>query len=301
MAVATRLLSFTSLLLLLLSGSVAHGQISYSGRIGDSPVRMVMERPEHGDKLDAIYLYTEYDKPISLRGMTQDSVVVLHEKDEDGDTRARLMLSGFQEDPDTITGTWESTRSEKVLKVKLHRNFSLGYEEGIEWKERRYILQDATLGDWYFMLGVAKEEGRSLIRTREVKIYEQKSDSLIQAVDVDGELIGLNSVRVKDYNFDGHEDFSVFEKSYAGPNVTRVYFLYNPENGTFRRKNLPGTSLSFFPEKELFQSRNQSQAGCMITVSKYTFRGMEVELLEESCYVCNDEGERVERKMKACE
>ncbi len=261
---------------------------------------MVLDSWEYED-VNAIYAYTKYDKPISLRGTSQDSLVVLREEGDDGDIRARLVLSGFQSSPDTITGTWEQVDGTKALSVELHRNFSLDYEERVGWEERRYILQGATLGDWYFMLGVAKEKDKSFVQTRSVRIREQKSDSLIQTVDVDGQLLGLESIEVKDYSFDGHEDFSVFERSYAGPNVSRLYFLYNSETGTFQKKDLPGTSLTFLPEKEVFRSRNQSQAGCMITVSKYTFREMDVQLLEESCYVCNDEGERVEREMGACE
>jgi hypothetical protein len=310
MNITTRFLfSFASLLLLQLAGSVAHGQTSYSGRIGDNPVRMVLERSEHGDKeASAIYAYTEYDKPISLEGTNRDSVVVLREKNDDGDVRARLTLSGFQSSPDTITGTWTRVQGPKELSIELSRNFSLDLAEEVDWGERenihwpeRYILQSATLKGRYFMLGVSKEKGESYPTTTGVKIYERGSDQLVQKIDLSGEFRSLNNIEVQDYNFDGHEDFSVFEQQYAGPNVTRIYFLYDSENDIFREKDLPGTSLTFIPEKELFQSRNQSQAGCMVTVSKYTFRGMEVELLEESCYVCNDEGKRVKREMEACE
>jgi hypothetical protein len=199
-------------------------------------------------------------------------------------------------------------RGKKELSVELHRNFSLELADEVDWDERenihwpeRHILQSATLEDRYFMLGVSKEKGESYPTTTGVKIYEQGSDQLVQEIDLSGEFRGLNKIEVQDYNFDGHEDFSVFDQQYAGPNVTRTYLFCNPETEIFREKDLPGTSLTFIPEKELFRSRNQSQAGCMVTVSKYTFRGMEVELLEESCYVCNDEGERVKRDMAACE
>ncbi len=73
--------------------------------------------------------------------------------------------------------------------------------------------------------------------------------------------MGLENITVDDYNFDGIQDFSVFETSYAGPNTSSLYFLYDLKSKKFFKSDFNGVSLEFdMKKKEIFEL-NQCCAG----------------------------------------
>src|SRR5690606_15009251 len=104
----------------------------------------------------------------------------------------------------------------KQFEITLTKIFDINYGENIEWKERE-IIQPVSLEDKYFKLVISKENDNFYANVTGVRIYEKKTDKLIQEIDLECELWELDNIKVEDYNFDGITDFSVFEQSYAGP------------------------------------------------------------------------------------
>ncbi len=79
-------------------------------------------------------------------------------------------------------------------------------------------MQPHSINNHYFKLLITKKEEED-IRVVGVRVYEKQTDRLIQELELDCQFWGLNNISVGDYNFDGVDDFSVFESSYAGPIV----------------------------------------------------------------------------------
>ena len=107
------------------------------------------------------------------------------------------------------------------------------------------FIQGDALPDRYFKVAVKGD------RAVAVKVFEKKTDRLLQTIDVDTQQRGADGVSVGDYNFDGVQDFSIFESSYAGPNTSSLYYLYDPAKKHFFNSGWEGTSFEFDAEKEI--------------------------------------------------
>ncbi len=113
--------------------------------------------------------------------------------------------------------------------------------------------------------------------------------------------MGINSISIGDFNFDGNPDFSLFEQSYAGPNTTSLYFLYDPKTHKYFNSGWEGVSLDFdFVAKKVFE-RNSCCAGRTQTTATYKVVQNKLILIEEHCYTWDEKTEElVERKMDEC-
>src|SRR5690606_29636121 len=121
------------------------------------------------------------------------------------------------------------------------------------------------------------------IEVKGVRIYEKNTDRLIQDLELDCQFWGLDNISVFDYNFDGMGDFSVFERSYAGPNTSRLYILRDPNSEKYLISEISGTSLEFDIEKKLIYEHNQCCAGSSHMNATYKLNDNKMVLIERRC------------------
>ncbi len=231
-----------TLTLLLLSFN-AFGQASYSGFIDQYPIELVTNIYSDG-YASAFYAYSNYDEPIVINGEPKQGKLTLNEKRQQRKNKAILIFENFDTKRNQVEGTWKDLNSNKQFKIRLTKNFNIDSGESIEWTNRE-IIQSSSLKDKYFKLLISKAKGDFYATVTGVKIFEKRTDKLVQQIDLACQLQGLNNIGVGDYNFDNIEDFSVFQQSFAGPNTSSLYFLYNPKSNQYFDSGFSGVSLEF--------------------------------------------------------
>ncbi|ANE52298.1 XAC2610-related protein [Flavisolibacter tropicus] len=288
------------LLTILLASYNLLGQTSYTGYIDKYPIELVANIFSDGD-IRAIYAYSNFDEPIVINGKLLQGRLTLFEKDKMGNNKATLTFENFNTQSDKLEGNWTDLGTGKQLKISLTKSFAIDQGNNIEWKDRE-LLQPVSLGDNYFKLIVSKAKDEFYARVTGIKILEKKTDRLIQQIDLECQLMGLNNVNVDDYNFDGIDDFSVFESSYAGPNTSSLYFLYNRKTGKYFDSGFSGTSLEFDSKAKRIYERNQCCAGASVTTAEYKVVNNKMVLLKERCFKWDEKKqELVERNIKDCQ
>jgi hypothetical protein len=288
------------LLILILTSFKLYSQTNYAGFIDKYPIELVTNIYSDGDAR-AVYAYSNFDEPIVINGNLQKNKLSLFEKDKSGKTKATLVFDNFEAKNQNLEGYWTDLQTGKQLKISLTKMFDIDYGDSVEWTDRE-ILQPVSLGDKYFKLMVSKTNGEFYAKVIGVKILEKKTDRLVQKIDLDCQLRGLDNVNIGDYNFDGITDFSVFEASYAGPNTSRLYFLFDKRTSKYFDSGFSGTSLEFDGKaKRIFES-NQCCAGTVVTTAEYKVVNNKMVLVKQHCYKWDDKKqELVERKMKDCQ
>lgn len=271
-------------ILFLLATAFVSAQISYKGFIDKYPIEFVTDIYSDGQGT-AIYAYSNYDTPIVLNAKLNGNTLVFIEKDKNDKETAKLSFENYSSESDQLNGIWKDLNSGKELKISLIKEFDLNYNNGEEWIERE-ILQPVSLKDKYFKLVILKEKGSSTVSG--IKIIEKKTDKLIQKVDIECQLWGLHNINVGDYNFDGFEEFSVFESSYAGPNTSRIYFLYNPKTGKYFESGFSGTSLEFDNKTKRIYEHNQCCAGRSVERTEYKVVNNKMVLIKKTCMEYDD-------------
>lgn len=276
----------------LLAAGNMFGQASYSGFVGESPVTMVTNIYSDGVG-NATYVYDKFDEPIRLDGKVVKKNLVLTEKDAKNLTRATLTFNNYDAKSAELKGVWKDAKTGKTLDIKLKKDFETDY--GASEAEGEFIQADA-LTDKYFKVAVKGE------RAVAVKIFEKKTDRLMQTIDVDTQQRGADGVSVDDYNFDGIKDFSLFESSFAGPNTSSLYYLYDSTKKQFFNSNWEGVSFEFDEKKKLVSSTNSCCGGTSITTATYRVVKNKLVLVSETCMQYDEKkGDLVKRPMKACQ
>ncbi|MFN3851105.1 MAG: XAC2610-related protein [Spirosomataceae bacterium] len=269
------------LLTLFLTSINLFGQTNYFGFIDKYPIELVTDIFSDGDAR-AIYAYSNHDEPIVINGVLKQRKLTLYEKDSNGKNKATLTFDNFDTKSNQLEGVWKDLNSNKQLKISLTKAFDIDSGENIEWTPRE-IIQPVSLKDKYFKLIVSKAKDNFHANVTGVKILEKKTDKLIQQIDLECQLWGLNNVSVEDYNFDGIDDFSVFEQSYAGPNTSSLYFLFNPVSGKYFKSSFEGTSLEFDQKTKRIYEHNQCCAGRSHTNSEYKVVNNKMVLIKKTC------------------
>lgn len=283
---------------LLFTFSQMNAQTVYTGSIGDYPIEMVIYAG------DAVYSYTDFDEPISLNnGTISNGKLTFYEKETTGkkQTRAILTLDRFSEGQNTLSGIWKNIKTKNELKINLTKKYAIENGENIQWKGRE-LLQPVSAGNTYFKVVATKEKDHYYPMITSVKIFEKRTDKLLQELDVSCQLWGLNNISIDDFNFDGIDDFSVFESSYAGPNTSSIYFLYDKKTQKYYESSFSGISLEFDPVKKRVYERNQCCAGTVVTTVEYKVANNSLIPLAQHCYRWNDKKQKlVEKPMKECQ
>jgi len=275
--------------MLLLFSIAGKSQSSYSGYLGKFPITLVMYHYGNGVSL-AYYAYNNYDSPITINGNLKKGELKLFEKDKHGNNSATLVFERFEEGNQEIKGKWVNSDSSKTYKITLEKDFDISYGDNLEWTSKE-LLQSESTKEHYFKTIITKEKGDFYARISGVKIYQKKTDRLIQTIELDCLLFGIDNVSIGDYNFDGIDDFSVFEASYAGPNTSSIYILRDPNSNKYLKSNFSGTSLEFDNDSKLIYEHNQSRGGASHMNAKYIVVNNEMVLVEKKCLEYDSEKE----------
>ena len=275
-----------NILTLLLTSINLFSQTTYTGFIDKYPIELVTYIYGDGDA-KAIYAYTNFEEPIAINGTLKKNKLNLFEKDKSGKNKATLTFDNFNADNKEVKGNWTDLKTGKQLKIALIKLFDIDYGDTIEWKDRE-ILQPVTLGDKYFKLVISKAKNDFDTKVSGIKILQKKTDSLIQRIDLECQLWGLNNISVGDYNFDGIPDFSVFEQSYAGPNTSSLYFLYDKKTGRYFNSGFEGSSLEFDSKRKRIYEHNQCCAGNSHMNAEYKVVNNNMVLIKKTCTEYNE-------------
>ncbi|RXG20694.1 XAC2610-related protein [Leeuwenhoekiella aequorea] len=256
-------------------------QISYSGKIGKSPIKLVLHQYSDGNSR-AFYAYDKYDSPINIDGYLDQGNLKLFEYDNLGAIAATLTFRNYNTSTKNLIGDWINADHSQHYKIFLKKDFSIDSGTDIQWFSREFI-QPTTTANHYFKLVTKKEKNEFYARVKAVKIFQKRTDKLIQTLSLDCQLLGIDNLQVEDYNFDGLQDFSVFEASYAGANTSRIYILKDPNSETYSISNFSGMSLEFDPELKRIYEHNQCCAGTSIINSTYKVVDNAMVLLDTNC------------------
>ncbi|MDR1976134.1 MAG: hypothetical protein LBQ18_04015 [Campylobacteraceae bacterium] len=116
---------------------------------------------------------------------------------------------------------------------------------------------------------------------RKIYIFQKPSNRVIQTIygDFRGDTVYCegNCIAVEDYNFDGFEDFSLFEEYEAGYS-TRLYFLYNPKKKEFFLSEIKGVNLFFDQKTKTITSSSDERD------LTYKLENNKLKLVKESCH-----------------
>ena len=265
------------------------GQTTYAGFIDKYPIEFVTDIYSDGDAR-AFYVYTKFDDPIRINGNLKNGLLKLTEKNGANKDIATLIFKDFNSKSNNIEGVWKDISSNKELKITLTKSFDIDFGDSIEWKNKE-LLQPTSLKDKYFKLIISKEKNRFYASVTGLKIFEKKTDKLIQQIDLECQLWGLDNISIDDYNFDGISDFSVFEQSYAGPNTSRLYFLDNPKTKKYFESSFTGTSLEFDQKAKRIYEHNQCCAGRSHMNAEYKVVNNKMVLIKQTCLEYDDKTE----------
>jgi hypothetical protein len=270
--------------ILIFSSISLFGQINYSGFIDKYPIELLADINTSGNSY-GIYVYTAFDDPITLEGNLEKEKLTFFEKDAKGNKRASFTFEKFNTESETIEGIWKDLKNQKELKITLSKKSETG--DG--------IIQYTSIDDKYFRIVTDYES------VSEIKIFQKKTDKLIQKFDVDCRFMGLYCISIGDFNFDGVADFSIFESSYAGPNTSSLYFLYNPKTKKYFESGFSGTSLEFDEKRKRIIETNQCCAGASVTKAEYKVVNNKMILEKERCFKWNEKKQTlVEQKVSKC-
>lgn len=286
------------LAILFLGSLSAFAQVRYSGFIDKYPIEFVSNVSSSSG--DGVYAYKKFNIPIYLEAKIENLALVFTEKDSNGKEAATLTFKNVDAKTVLEKGIWKDLKTGKEFEISLTKEFEFKDGNNSEWKNEE-VLQTAFTKKYYFKLVTEKRKEDYYPKVSGIKIYDKKTNLLFQKFDFEGEFRGLNSIRKDDYNFDGNEDFSVFETSYAGPNTSSAYYLFDPKTQKYIESGFAGISLSFDQKTKTISETNQCCAGTIVTEAKYKLKNNQMVLLEEHCYKWDEKkGELVERKMQDC-
>jgi len=251
---------------------VAIGQINYSGYLDKYPIELVVNLI--GEEVEGVYCYSKYDEPIVLEGKLDEKVLSLFENDLSGKKLADFKFLNFDPGKKTLEGSWKNLKTNKEYKITLTKNYELENSTGII----REIIQTASLTDKYFKLQV------NYPLVTGVTIFEKGTDNIFQQFELECEFLGISSILIGDYNFDGMEDFSIFERSYAGSNTSRLYFLYSPEAKKFFESGFQGSSLNFDALNKKIYEENICCGGKNLIRTEYRIEKNKMVLITKNCF-----------------
>ncbi len=248
----------------------------YRGYLGATEISMSLDGEYSG-----AYFYHKYRTPIALiiKDGSNDNNFIYREMNGD-DAIAEFHLSAVDSG---LEGYWVELRTGKKIPVKL---------SAID--DPRGAIQIHSFEKQYVRIQCDEE--------KVIHIIDKKTDDVQSTLKAEGVCSNHYDLDIGDYNFDGHLDFSVYEYSYAGPNTSRVYFLYNPGAHQYSMSDQLGmTSLSFDPKAKTVTSTNQCCAGSRIAVETYQWQASTLKLVNGVCYVLDDNGEQVAKPLSTCD
>lgn len=240
----------------------------YRGFIGGQQIHLSLD---FNDRY-GVYMYDAYNHPIvwTDSGEPQkDGTILLNENKQyaaKSSPIARITLQQNPRNEQEITGIWQKIQTDRQLPIQLTR-----------YIESAGALQSAAFKNSYMRKICTEDENKT------VRIYDKKTNHLQHTIQTSGQCHD-DEADVNDYNFDGFEDFSVFENSFAGPNTTRAYYLYDPKSATFKYNDqLSDVSLNFDTKNKIVTSTNQCCAGSQILILRSKWQGQTLKPFDKTC------------------
>jgi len=265
----------------------ALAQLGYAGTIGIQPIHLFAY--VYGDGVvRAMYVYDKFDTPIQVDGKLVGGVLELHEQNDHKGESAILRFEHFDMTQENVSGEWYRTDLSKRLPIVMKKEFVVEDGENLEASPLE-LTQAAATRDLYFKTRVVKQKDEYYPRVSAIKVFKKGTDVLLQTFNVDVEYRGVDNVSVDDYNFDGIEDFSVFESSYAGPDTSSLYFLRVPGAERFVESDFGGSSLEFDPAAKLIHEHSQCCAGTKHMSATYKVVKNKMVLVERKCFELDEE------------
>lgn len=252
--------------LLLVPLAAAAAEAEYRGTLGAQAIHLYVDAYSDG-AVRAIYAYDRHDTPIRVDGRVHDGALELSEG-----SIATLRIAPFDAAATTLRGEWVAVDGGKRLPIAL---------EAMAGDERA-VLQSASTRERYFVLFTDAPGDSYDAQATAMKVIEKGSDRVLQEIELGTQWRGIDSVSVGDYNFDGIDDFAVFEASAAGPNTTSRYFLREP-GGNYVEADYEGTSLEFDEDAKLVHETNSCCAGTSVINATYKVVANHLELVERTC------------------
>lgn len=246
------------------------------------PIEMVLNID--GEFCDGVYMYSRFNEPISIKGNIENKHLTIFELD--GDTKiARFYFESFEDGKDDYFGTWTNLKTETKLDVHLKKKTS-----------QEFLLQSESTKRFYFR-GIEENSENYLL------IIDKKTNQIFQKMKIEEcAFDNIYDVSVGDYNFDGYEDFSSCMQSYAGPNTSKTYFLFDNKKNVFFASDFYGTSLEFDEKNKLITETNQCCAGASIIKNIYKVKQNNMVLVKEHCYKWSEKLQKhIEKKPKDCQ
>ncbi|RZL13327.1 MAG: hypothetical protein EOO62_08450 [Hymenobacter sp.] len=276
------------------------GQAAYVGTVGAAPIELALNSVSE-DPLAGTYIYAKIGTPIKLTGQLKQGVLTLTEPDVHGKPAATFTVPGFAAGATQLTGTWRSLATGRQLPVVLTQRTAVTPGKATAGQGRE-VLQAESLPNCYFRTVLAKGGEDYYATVSGVQVVEKKTNRVLQYLPLDGQSRGIYSVSTGDFNFDGLPDFSVFESSYAGPNTSSLYYLYDPAKKRYVASGYGGTSLEFDTKKRRVYEHNSCCAGSSVTKVEYKVVNNKLVILARHCYRWDEKKqELVERPFSACQ
>lgn len=283
----------------LLASIFADAQYVYKGVVDKYPVEFLMDSYSDAG-VSAVYAYERFDKPIRISGRQTDSGLTLIERSFELVDTTTMIFRGGRPGDDSLKGVWFNVRTGKRFEIRLAKDIQLDAGDGAAYTDYG-IIQDAELDSAYFRLLVSRNAGEGPGVTG-LRVYRKGDDKLLQELRFEAVFLGLGGVMTGDYNFDGYEEFSVFEEGFSGPNTSSAYFLYDPKTKRFFRSEIRGISLEFDQVRKRIIEVNQCCAGSQVQRIEYRLAGNKMVKTATHCFIWNHQKERLEeRPAKACE
>lgn len=284
---------------LLISSVLANAQYVYKGAVDKYPVEFLIDSYSDAD-VSAVYAYDRFDKPIRISGRQTDTGLTLIERSFELVDTTTMIFKGGRLGDDSLRGTWFNVRTGKRFEIRLAKTIRLDAADGAGFTDYG-ILQDAEMDSTYFRLLVSRGAGEGPGVTG-LRLYRKGDDKLLQELRFEAVFLGIGGVTTGDYNFDGHEEFSVFEEGFSGPNTSSMYFLYDPKSRRYFRSEIGGVSLEFDQIRKRIIEVNQCCAGSQVQRIEYKLVGNKMVKTATHCYKWNHQKDRLEeRPAKECD
>lgn len=282
------------------SSSSLLSQTSYKGFVDKNPYEMFIDI-ESNSFATATFVDTDKDEPFSIYGQIENKTLTFIEKDQFENVIFKIEFQDFDIKQKKVNGIWQNYETNEQYKIDFSHIFDLEVDQSNSLVNRD-IIQSVTTNNHYFKLQIVNDSITSNLYVSAVKIFEKKTDKLIQKLDVKCQFMGLYGFNINDFNFDDELDFSIFEGSYSGANTTSLYFLYNKKTNTYFESGIYGTNLEFDSKSKRIIEYNQCCAGRKRIEITYKLRNNKMILVKKKCFVWDEEAQEIiEKKWKECE
>lgn len=153
-------------------------------------------------------------------------------------------------------------------------------DENEEWNCK--ITNEKELGCYMLQLVSSKEKTAYNSQWVCVQVLDKPTRQLVQKIELNTSGRG-DSFDIEDYNFDGHDDFSLLGGCGTLDNFYSYYFLFDTETKTFIESGFEGTNLVFDGSSKTITSRNRSRAGASVASQTYKLVDNQMILIEQQC------------------